>query len=131
MDTFECAIRAQLARKEGQKLKVFDWDKAACIIKTFLMALQKRGTLLCVYAGLRADAGNTTDVIFEDGKVVTEDRLCYLASIWDTPVLTLYITDDTGNESEKEIECWRYKDEVPQWDSNTLWPESALKILND
>lgn len=46
----------------------------------------------------------------------------YLSSTWATPELTL----DNGAPQD----CWIWKNDSPGWDSDTYWPESALKILN-
>ena len=97
--------------------KVFDWDKAARLIK--------ENNLTNAYAGLDEDWWWTSGCILEDGKPFTEDY-AYLASFWATPVL-IY-KDEDGEDAV--IPCWCYKTEC-EWDAHTLWPDSALQILNN
>lgn len=96
----------------GKELMVFDWDKAARLIRE-----RKPGYAA---AGLRSDWGYTGGAIYEDGKTVMDDYT-YLASTWAVP--ELYMDGDIE-------ECFRMKHEVPEWDSDTKWPKSALDILN-
>lgn len=95
----------------GKELMVFDWDKAARIIKE-----RKPET---AYAGLRGDWENTGGMIYRNGAPV-ETEYTYLASTLAVPELD--IDDDT-------IECYRMHSEVPDWGPKTKWPRSALAIL--
>jgi len=102
------------ARKNGSPSKVFDWDKAARIIK-------ERNPQRAA-AGLREDWFWTGGTIWRDGKICT-DEPPYLMSFWATPIIILECED-----GEEEIECWMRADESA-WDEDTNWPESAKKIL--
>lgn len=114
MDTLKAFAMGQANR--DKPLKVFDWDKAAQII-----AERKPET---ASAGLRGDWEWTGGTIFYDGHPITDrdETYTYLASTWATPELEI--------EGQK-IACYRMQDETPGWDSDTLWPESALEILKD
>lgn len=89
---------------------VFDWDKAAKIIKETNPKYAS--------AGLRDDWSNTGGTIWEEGKPVFSNYT-FLASWWADPMLVT---------SERGYECY-----VPhgstEWSAETKWPESALKIL--
>ena len=94
--------------------KVFDWDKAARI-------LRDRGAKTAG-AGLAEDWKWTGGSILRDGKpMARDDTYTFLASWWATPVLFV---------DGEEVECWRPESEAPGWDAETAWPESALKIFN-
>lgn len=98
----------------GKEVMVFDWDKAALIIK--------EGKFTHASAGLHNDWEWTGGKILVDGRPVSaNESYTYLSSTWATPEL------EVGG---KVIDCYRMKSEVPGWDAHTLWPESALKILN-
>lgn len=92
--------------------RVFDWDKAARIIRS---VSPKYATV-----GLLEDFEWTNGIIFDDGKPV-RSKDCFLRSTWATPILV----DDEGNQ----YECWKMQSEVPRWHEKTLWPKSALRIL--
>ena len=94
-------------------LRVFDWDKAAHILR------YRNSTEAS--AGLEGDWEWTGGLILKDGRPVPpEETYTYLASTWATPLL-----DVDGDE----IECWRYEHDVLGWDAGTYWPESALSIF--
>ena len=97
----------------GNPLRVFDWDKAAQLIKDF-------GTKEAS-AGLLDDWNWTADAIFTDG-VPNMQCKCFLASTWALPMLEI--------DCER-IECWRMESETPGWHAHTVWPESALRILEE
>ena len=97
----------------GKELMVFDWDRAARLIR------ERKPE--CASAGLRSDWEYTGGTIYEDGKPVMDDYT-YLASTWAVPEL------DMDGEI---VECYRMQHEVPQWDENTKWPYSALTILSE
>ena len=91
---------------------VFDWDKAARLIK------ERNGTE--ARAGLAGDWEYTGGIIFSDGKPDMESYT-YLASTWATPELE--IDGDL-------MDCFLMESETPGWDEETKWPESALVILS-
>jgi hypothetical protein len=114
MDSISAYAIGDAARRSGAKHRVFDWNKAAEMIRDHKPNV--------AVAGLQNDMEYTGGEIITDGKPNIEDYT-YLASNWATPVLVL----DNGSE----IDCWMYEDESPGWDAHTKWPESALKILTD
>lgn len=116
MDTFSAIIKGELNR--GKELRVFDWDKAARIIK--------ERKIKNASAGLKGDWYWTAGTILDDGEIPGEGYT-YLASTWATP--TLEINDD--EDDSIMIECWKIQSETPDWDSGTFWPESAMKILEE
>ena len=91
--------------------KVFDWTKAAEIIKE----KQCKEAM----AGLDEDWYWTADYIVEDGKAKVKNG-CFLASNWATPVLDI--------EGER-VECWfpLMKSERHTYDANGFWPKEALQ----
>jgi hypothetical protein len=110
MNTLEAFKRGQANRDKS--LMVFDWIKAARIIKE--RKAQAAG------AGLRDDWEWTGGAILRDGVPVPEDdTYTYLASTWAVPELEV---------DGEIIECYIMEDET-EWDSKTYWPEEALDIL--
>ena len=109
MDSMQAMMMGLL--NKGKEQKVFDWDKAASIIK-------ERQPEQAV-AGLKEDMVYTAGVIWEHGHIVT-DSYTYLASTWSTPVLVI---DDCDI-----IPCYLMKSETT-YTSGTVWPESALAII--
>lgn len=107
-----------------KELMVFDWDKAAQIIK------EKQP--LMAAAGLKDDWEWTGGYIFESGKPV-KDWTTYLSSTWAKPQLKLYYNDVDDDEyfslSNETIDCYKMQSETPGWKSDTKWPQSALAIL--
>jgi hypothetical protein len=95
----------------GKPSMVFDWHKAARLIKERSPKIVK--------AGLRGDWEYTGGTIFQDGKINKEDYT-YLSSAWAKPEIEL---DDDVEE------CWIYQTDSPDWDSHTKWPDSAIEIL--
>ena len=93
------------------ELMVFDWDKAARLIKERKPKLAR--------AGLENDFEWTGGTIWQNGKPVKNDST-YLSSTWATPILEL----DYG----EEIPCYIMEHET-NWDSDTKWPDSALAII--
>lgn len=112
MDTLKAFALGAAARAAGNEAMVFYWDKAAALIK------KKKPEWAS--AGLSGDWDWTGDCIYEEGKPVT-DSYTYLASIWATPEL---------NMDGKIVACWKPMKET-SWDSDTKWPASALKILEE
>lgn len=110
-DILAFALGAANRKKE---LMVFDWDKAAKLIKE----LKPKWA----YAGLRGDEANTEGCIYGDGEPIFDDYT-FLASTWAVPQLAMpgYV----------EVPCFKMKHEVPDWDSDTKWPDSAIRILSE
>ena len=96
----------------GGERMVFDWDKAAEIIRDTQPDWAD--------AGLIEDLGNTRGRIWSNGKPKLNDYT-YLASTWAVP--TLFMPDREG------IPCYRMEHEVPRWDAHTKWPKSAIRIV--
>ena len=112
MDTALAFMMGEAHRNDP--LMVFDWDTAARIIA-------EKSPKLAV-AGLEGDFEYTSGVIWKDGKPYIHDHNTYLASTWAKPLLVI---------GDEEIECWVYQSDMPEWGSETKWPESAIKILKD
>jgi hypothetical protein len=118
MDTLTVFAMGEANR--GNKMKVFDWNKAAQIIKDRHASHAS--------AGLSGDWEYTGGSILEDGKPVDKDETyVYLASTWATPELE--IDYDT-------VDCFVMEDDVPPaWTdggddfASVYWPKSALDIL--
>ena len=109
MNSLSAWIMGQLSK--GNELMVFDWDKAAGIIK------RTNPKVAC--AGLSGDWEWTGGTIYEDGEIV-RDSYTHLSSTWAVPELDI---------DGMKVECYRMQCEVPGWDYDTKWPESAVKIL--
>jgi hypothetical protein len=95
---------------------VFDWDKAATLIK------QRKPNQ--AIAGLDGDLNFTAGTIYEDGKI-DDTSYVYLKSLWAIPVLIM--------DGEKQ-HCWLYEDEShADWskDAEDKWPASARKIIEE
>lgn len=110
-------IRAMASK--GNRYKVFDWDKAANIIKDKL----KNHPDLKAEAGLQGDWAFTGGVIFCDGKP-TDSSYTYLGSVWATPSLIL----SWDEIEQEEVECFSFGDEC-RFDENSKWDDDSLKIL--
>lgn len=111
MDTLTAFARGQAA--QGNRARVFDWDKAAAIIVN--------GGVQSAAAGLEDDWEYTGGDILRDGQPVpADDTYTYLASTWAMPQLLIH--------GEACVPCWTWEDET-DWDSHTYWPDSALAIL--
>lgn len=111
MDSMQAFARGAAAR--GREPMVFDWDKAAELIR-------ERG-VSCASAGLESDWEWTGGGIWRDGAPVPqEDTYTYLASTWATPELDL---------DGEVVSCYRMASEVPDWGSGTYWPASARAIV--
>lgn len=109
MDSMQAMMMGYWSERKEQK--VFDWDKAASIIK-------ERQPKQAV-AGLKEDMEYTAGVIWEDGHIVV-DSYTYLASTWATPVLVL--------DGDEIIPCYLMASKTT-YTSGTVWPESALAII--
>lgn len=106
-------VKRQELEAKRQELMVFDWDKAARII---------RGRKpVYVEAGLREDWAGTCGAIYEKGQIVTSEYT-HLSSIWAAPEIRV---------DGEAIPCYKMESEVPNWGCDTKWPESARAILNN
>lgn len=94
----------------GRERMVFDWDKAAQLIR------EHKATDAA--AGLRGDWGYTGGTILRDGQPAKD--YTYLASTWAVPELLI---------DGEYIPCYKMESETPGWDESTKWPCSALAIL--
>ena len=120
MDTLSAFVMGEVNR--DKPLRVFDWDKAARILR------ERNATF--ADAGLEGDWEYTGGAIPKNGDPVpAEETYTYLASTWATPILDI---------DGEEIACWRYDYETPgydpasghgEWDAATYWPESALRMF--
>lgn len=119
MDSF--AAMAMGMANRGQPLMVFDWEKAALLIRERQPQVAS--------AGLAQDWEWTGGVIYQNNAPVPADETyVYLASTWATPELSL---------DGEIIECYRMRDAVPDsWyvdgndnPANIYWPPVALTIL--
>lgn len=104
----------------GKPLKVFDWEKAARLIR-------ERGAQEAS-AGLAGDWEYTGGDILRDGQPIPRsETYTYLASTWATPEI----------EIDGEVyDCYRIETDVPaSWLVSTTdmaaiyWPEPALAVL--
>jgi hypothetical protein len=114
MDTRLGIMKAESARACGARHKVFDWEKAARLIK--------EARAIEAYAGLAQDWEWTGGRILLDGKPDMESYT-YLCSNWATPELII------GSPDGQPTDCWRYTDDGPEWYADTKWPPEALAIL--
>jgi hypothetical protein len=103
--------KAESLRAQDTPMKIFDWDKAARIIAERKPEIAE--------AGLAGDWDYTGGVIYCNGEIVTSSYL-YLGSMWATP--TLIVDND-------EVDCYLMESDT-EWDSKTVWPDSAKEILN-
>lgn len=103
-------VSAMILAHNGDRERVFDWDKAARRI----MEINPRYAA----AGLGLDWKWTGGIIWYKGEPIS-DSATYLCSDWATPELRL---------DDKVEACWRYQDET-EWDADTRWPASALAIV--
>lgn len=108
MNTYQAFANG--AANQGKELMVFDWDKAAKLIKE--RQPQEAG------AGLRGDWEWTGGIIYENGEIV-EDSYTYLSSTWATPELEM---------DGETIDCFIMKSQT-EWDCETKWPDTAKEIL--
>lgn len=109
MNTFEAIARGTASQNNPSK--VFDWDKAAHLIRE--NQPKEAG------AGLSGDWEYTGGTIYRDGQIVTDDYT-FLVSTWATPELEM--------DGDK-VDCWKWMSDSG-WNAQTKWPESARAILN-
>lgn len=114
MDTITACNNA--LKHKNKPVKIFDWVKAAQLIKEHNASYAA--------AGLQEDWEWTGGMIYEKNEIVPrENTYTYLSSRWATPQLIL--------DNKQYFECYKYQDEVPNWDSYTYWPQEAIDILNN
>ena len=109
MDTVSAFAMGMANR--GRPLMVFDWKKAAEIIRDENPGL--------VEAGLAGDWEWTGGIIFRDG-VIVEDEYTYLSSNWATPQI---VVDGDSRD------CYVMESET-DWHSGTKCPAEARAILD-
>ena len=97
----------------GKELMVFDWDLAVKIIKD--------NNINNAVAGLATNMEWTSDMILEEGKPC-EDVYAYLSSTWAIPILV-------NSDNDEEYDCFIMEGGT-EYDSSTVWPDSALELLN-
>lgn len=128
-------------------LMVFDWCKAARLIKNF--------NAHSALAGLCNDWKWTGGEILNDGKPIDKNETyVYLASTWAVPELEMlwtrpykkedYINSWIVKYGEKlvveanldqrfiyraRVDCYITHPEREEWNSHTYWPKEALEIL--
>jgi hypothetical protein len=113
MDSMMAFARANVARQRGAKQKVFDWIKAAQLIR------ERQSETAS--AGLSQDWEYTGGSIFANGQPVPrEETYTYLSSNWAIPELNL---------DGEVISCWKFEDDTPGWNAGTYWPPEALEEL--
>lgn len=116
MDSMKAMMMGMASR--GNPLKVFDWNKAAQLIR------DRKPNVAS--AGLSQDWEYTGGSIYQNGRPLTKDETyTYLASNWATPEL--------GMDGDV-IPCFIMEGDVPQsWGDDyakVFWPDSAVAILN-
>ncbi|KKW13438.1 MAG: hypothetical protein UY48_C0001G0059 [Candidatus Gottesmanbacteria bacterium GW2011_GWB1_49_7] len=115
MDTTTAFAMGQISK--DKELMVFDWNKAAQLI---------RGTKpKTASAGLQSDWEWTGGEIYANGKPIPkEETYTYLASTWAIPELKM---------DGEIMDCYIMKTEMPpEWGenpANVYWPVSALMII--
>lgn len=110
MNTFTAFAMGEANRHK--ELMVFDWDKAARMIRESKCDVAR--------AGLRSDWEYTGGMIFSDGEPVKDDYT-FLASTWAVPEIEI---------DYNLYECYKMQGETDGWNADTKWPQSALDILN-
>lgn len=100
-------------RHEKNERRVFDWNKAARV-------LRDRDETTCK-ACIIEDYNETVGFILVDGRPAIDHPLPYLSSCWGTPCLVF--------ENGDSMPCWIPQSESPDWTGYTYWPESARNIL--
>ena len=118
MDSFSATMMG-IANHNRPIKKVFDWDKAARLIKQHQPRFAS--------AGLSEDWSCTGGTIYADGRVIGIDEkdnddfatYTYLSSTWATPTLRM---------DGVEYQCYVMENNT-EWEYDTKWPQSALDIL--
>ena len=100
----------------GKEQMVFDWDEAA-------RRIVAQGGDCRASAGLGGDWEYTGGTIYENGVPIPQDETyTYLASTWATPEI-----DINGDVQP----CFKMQSDLPGWNEETYWPDSARAILAD
>lgn len=122
MNLTKAYLLATAAEQAGAPGRVFDWIKAAHLIR------ERKPHM--VWAGLGEDWSCTSGLIYTaDGIPDVKDTYTYLSSIWATPQMQFDFGPDDKRDTQELIDCWRYQHDVPEWGSHTFWPDEALKLL--
>ncbi len=111
MDSLSASAKGEANRHKERM--VFDWDKAAQLIK-------EHGATTAS-AGLAGDWEWTGGEIYRNKPLQREETYVFLASTWARPELKL----DDG----MIVDCFKMESETAGWGRDTFWPESALAIL--
>lgn len=110
-DRMETSAAYQMNFEHRKKLKkVFDWDKAAKLIKEH--------NALNASAGLQEDWEWHSDAIYIDGKPKFNCSI-HLSSTWATPALCI---------NGIFFDCYIIENQT-KYNCDTVWPESSLNIL--
>ena len=109
MDTLPAFSKASAA--QGREQMVFDWVKAAKLIKEHKPTLAQ--------AGLQGDWEWTGGTIFVGGKPVL-DSYTYLSSNHAAPEIDL---------DGARFPCYCMQSDQPTFGSDTKWPAEALAII--
>lgn len=112
MRTEDAIVECEAAIAKGARPMVFDWCRAARIIRDSPPVLAR--------AGLRGDWEWTGGDIWRNGLAIpARHTYTYLASRWAMPELEL---------DGIRVQCWCWMDGTG-WDANTYWPREAYVIL--
>lgn len=117
MDFNYMAVKSELAAQRGDPVKVFDWDKAAALIR--------KNEAIEAEAGLEEDWTWTCSTIYEDGKPILDIENFIVSSNWATPTLRMKSRAPTGLMTVT-VPCYLLETEAKDDD---VWPPSALAIL--
>lgn len=111
MDTLSAFAMGRANR--GRPMMVFDWNKAALLIR------ERRPSV--ARAGLRSDWEYTGGDIYRDGAPVPAAyTYVYLASTWAVPELDL---------DGDVVDCFLMEPDASGWGARTYWPDSAVAML--
>jgi hypothetical protein len=100
-------------REGPQPRRVFDWDRAAEIIREHRPK--------SVVVGRKGDTTGFIEPIYADGEVAPRGAVA--------PTLVSFLPLVLRLDWGEEVECWAYDFEHPEWTAETWWPSSALHIL--
>ena len=120
IDTLTAVGYAIAARRANRESKVFDWDYAATMLRMFAS-----DGITDVEVCILEDRGHTCEYAIENKRINPDSGCAFLASIWGTPGMIVYYEDG----SEVTIPCFKMASEVPDWNEDTWWPDSAVNIL--
>jgi hypothetical protein len=115
MDTLSAFAKGEATLRAGNKQMIFDWHKAAQLIK------ERKPQVAS--AGLHSDWEYTGGVIYTAEKGIDAKEYTYLSSNWATPELDL---------DGEIIPCFIDQDHNPEgWGSDTSWPDIVVAILKE